>query len=103
LISVKTQIKELSEKRNKFEDHNKDLELWMKKKTELILEKLLWKLFNTGLSGNAQDGTLKMKSEDNKKNVELWMKKKKKALEKLRWNCLRLKMLLKWNNEDEEL
>jgi len=33
----------------------------MKKKTELILEKLLWKLFNAGLSGNARNGTIKMK------------------------------------------
>lgn len=33
----------------------------MKKKTELILEKLLWKLYNARLSGNAKDGTMKMK------------------------------------------
>lgn len=32
----------------------------MKKKTELILEKLLWKLFNARLSGNAKDGTMKI-------------------------------------------
>lgn len=31
------------------------------------------------------------------------MKKKKELmLKKLQWNCSRLKMLLRWNSEDEE-
>jgi len=49
----------LSEKQNKLKITRKDLKLKDEEKTELILEKLLWKLFNTGLSGDATDA-LKM-------------------------------------------
>lgn len=42
-----------------------------KKKTELIFEKLLRKLFNAGLSKDNKDGTMKTKNVDSKKDLEL--------------------------------
>jgi len=53
LISVNAQIRVLSEKRSKFEDHKKDLKLMDEEKTKLILEKLLWKLWKLGKLLNA--------------------------------------------------
>lgn len=64
MISVNAQIRVLSEKRSKFEDHKKDLKLMDEEKTKLILEKLLWKLWtlwklgkllNAGFSEDVKD------------------------------------------------